>query len=672
MRRRDVAGAVVEGQHDGPRVAGYRRSAQHHGGRRDGAHRIRRDRGADRRNREPRLLGIAGAVYNDQSHTGSLGLQVAGRIRTDGLGQSRGDLFERLAIDHGMTEGLDGAGNIELDRPYFTGRRRTAQDDRAGDLRRPRRLEGHLVTGHQRQELRSNPVREVECQMLDGLAGSYHVAVRCRSAIEIQIPCLTVADGQHLESGLGPLRCKDFRVVLIRCTAYDCAAQTAGCDFDLELRPVIRGDTDLCITEDVNERFCADSDAASLINIVGPGCDDLGQCPAIRRYREWEGMVGRPIKIEIEPELPCLADACRTCQADDGFGPAQRPSIDADCSLLRCSTEQHLGIGGGYAVDLQIDCKRCIPADGQDFLGDRRHVQESADGRSVEEGKLEREFVHTRIKARTLAEHGVEVECLVIVHHCLAVGVCSDAVNRAVGLWLIGFLRQTEWIVEEALCSNKGATLDGQRTADSVYALFKSREYQGVTAVNDLIVDCHHGNDLRLFPVGVIENHLRRDDRSARAVGRDHDTCLDILGLVCRGVADGQDASTDDDVKEVYGPGQDRPLLDLLTHLAGDQGQIVVEISGINGYILPVTTHPDIVLRSIPKLQGPGLVNGNLAGQLDLNEVEDVAVVTRDFNGCPACSVRPDLVTMVNAYGGCGIERRGRSNQQSRRVRDVG
>ena len=157
-----------------------------------------------------------------------------------------------------MAELLYGSGDVQRHRPGRAGLGRAAEDDRAGGLCRPRRLEGHGVAGNHGLERWRDAVGQVGGQIGDGPARRRRVTGRQRSAQgKVPGPGLSL---QHLEGGDGPLRGEDLGKVgldslLRRAADHRVAAGTdrrAYLEGDAQATRIGRPDTDLGVADDVD------------------------------------------------------------------------------------------------------------------------------------------------------------------------------------------------------------------------------------------------------------------------------------------------------------------------------------------------------------------------------------------------------------------------------------
>ena len=358
------------------------------------------------------------------------------------------------------------------------------------------------------------------------------------------------------------------------------------------------------------------------VEIFRPVADDLRQRAGIGRHREGlrldTGRTGR-----IERKGPVLGVDRDTAQADDGLEPFERAPAQTGGGLHRRTAEHDRGRVRVGAVDLEIDGERQVTADRENLLRHRQHVEVALQGRAVEPGELEGEFVHARVEARALAIEGVEVEGLAVAHHAIAVGIHRHRIDGAVGLRIVGLLGQAEGIVEETLGPDERRTLNGERAADGVHALLELGEHQGVAAVNDLVVDRHHGHGLRCGPVRGSEQQLRHHDGGAggtqalgrRQVGQVREAyqhlSIDVLSLGGERVADGDDATTNGNVVE--------RRIQLAAQRGGDVGQRVAELGLVVGEGCKCRGR---VAQHIAQLQRPGFADRDIALQLDLEEIE--------------------------------------------------
>ena len=414
-----------------------------------------------------------------------------------------------------------------------------------------------------------------------------------------------------------------------------------------------------------------------IVEALGPGFDDLRQCLRVGADRGVNAD-GAERSAEIERQSPGLRVGRGTAETDHRLGPVQAWQQ----GLLRRAAEDHVAGTGAAAANTQVDAERLVIADRQDFLRRRQHIEVAAERGAVEPGELVRERIHARVEAGALAVDRIEVRGLAVAHDGVAIGIHGNAVDRAVGLRVVGFFRQAERIVEEALGAGQRAADNRQRAADRVDALLEGREHQRVAAVDNLVIDRHHGHGLRRGPVVAgVEHHLRHHrgaHRRAQAQGRraaadsgdaDQHAGIDVLERdgISGGVGDGDDAAAH---RHIIGGDVEQ-----FAERGGDVGQAVAVFGGVVGG--DAAKRRFGVAAHVTQLQAPDLAGGDLTLEFDRRRDETgrrggaVAARDADLGGTIGrlAHREPAAGVGVDPQRHLGIERIGRGDQELRRLR---
>ena len=187
-------------------------------------------------------------------------------------------------------------------------------------------------------------------------------------------------------------------------------------------------------------------------------------------------------------ELPHVTGYRCTDQAHNRVNPTQVIQE----GLIRRATEDITAAGAANAIDLQTDRKRCCFGDGKDFSGDCRNINEDTFTLAIQESKGEKEIVprliHSWIKSGTLAGKSIEMICIPVSEHALTIQG-RDRLYLAIRKWIVGFVRQTERIIEEPLFIDLNATFNKQWSANGVDPLCKGREHEGIATVDKIIIN---------------------------------------------------------------------------------------------------------------------------------------------------------------------------------------
>ena len=245
-----------------------------------------------------------------------------------------------------------------------------------------------------------------------------------------------------------------------------------------------------------------------------------------------------------------------------------------------------------------------------------------------------------------------------IVHHTASVSIYVNAVDRTVSLRNISFFRKSEWIVEEPFLTNKRPALNGKRSANSIDSFFECREYQGVAAIDNLIIDRHYGYDLRRTPVTTSKYQLRRNECTTVTVRCNNDLSFDVLlCLVCRSVTDCQHSSTNQNIIKAD---QVQIILDLFQQAVSHCREIIAKLSFVAGNRLESIAAD----RDVTEFQRPCLSCPDLACKLDLDEFEIIITVTGNLNGHPAGRLSYYFTAIHHSNGKFGVERRCRFDEQ--------
>ena len=416
---------------------------------------------------------------------------------------------------------------------------------------------------------------------------------------------------------------------------------------------------------------------AAIVEALGPGVDDLRQCLRVGADR-CVNAHGADRPAEIECQSPGLKVGRGTTETDHRLGPLQARQQ----GLLRRAAEDHVAGAGAAAANAQVDAEGLVVADRQDLLRRRQHIEVAAERGAVEPGELVRERIHARVEAGALAVDRIEVRGLAVAHDGVAIGIHGNAVDAAIGLRIIGFLRQAERVVEEALGAGQRAADDRQRAADRVDALLEGREHQRVAAVDDLVIDRHHGHGLRRGPVVAgVEHHLRQHrgaHRRAQAQGRraaadsgdaDQHAGIDVLERdgIGGGVGDGDDAAAH---RHIIGGDVEQ-----FAERGGDLGQAVAVFGGVVGG--DAAKRRFGVAAHVTQLQAPDLAGGDIALEFDRRRDKagrrGGAAAARDLDlGGTAGHLahrEPAAGVGIDPQRHLGIERVGRGDQELRRLR---
>ena len=300
------------------------------------------------------------------------------------------------------------------------------------------------------------------------------------------------------------------------------------------------------------------------------------------------GVACRDLKVVFliaDGQTPDVANHRRSEEANDRLAPIEL----VEEGLIRRAAEDVMRTRARPVVDGQIGGERRRVGHRQYLVGDRIDVEIDALPRPVEEGERVEELVHARIKAGTLARHRVEVEGVGVGQPRVSRqgNLIQNNLNGAVRKRGVGFAGQPERIVEEAFLADLDAAFDRERATNRIHALSEGREHQRVAAIDEAVVDGHDVNGLRNAPGlrSVLgEAQLRRNrDHAARRIDPvfgiraghqlDLEAGVDVAALRRCGMADRQDASTDDHIEQ--GPVAD---LQVLAEPPRDRRQVVSEL----------------------------------------------------------------------------------------------